>query len=105
MSEEKEAADSQERRYSELFKHVAQRHNVTLTETELDEIYTIVTGNRKLEICPVCETCGGPNVALDATARWDEKLGDWSLASMHDHAYCDDCDQTCFVKWVPVCKP
>jgi len=40
--EEKEATDSQERRYSELFKHMINNHNCVLTETELDDICRVV---------------------------------------------------------------
>lgn len=41
---------------------------------------------------PTCPKCGSHNIVKDAAARWDAATGDWTLASIHDHETCEDCD-------------
>lgn len=48
---------------------------------------------------PACSHCGGENVSVDATARWDRVAGDWSLTDTHDNAFCDDCDGETSLTW------
>jgi hypothetical protein len=42
---------------------------------------------------PTCADCGGDEISVDATARWDEDSQSWDLADTHDAYYCDDCDK------------
>lgn len=40
-----------------------------------------------------CERCKSPNVGRDAWACWDAMAQKWALRSIHDHAFCFDCDR------------
>ncbi len=51
---------------------------------------------------PVCNRCGGPNICIDAAARWDEDAGNWVVSSYFDDGHCDDCEDECQVDWVSV---
>lgn len=41
---------------------------------------------------PVCDRCGSDRVVRDASAHWDRHVGEWTLAGVHDYAFCDACE-------------
>lgn len=41
---------------------------------------------------PVCSKCGSHNIAWDASAVWNPETNKMELASTHDCATCQDCD-------------
>lgn len=49
-----------------------------------------------------CKYCGGENISIDATARWNVGAQQWEISALFDNSDCDDCggetivvDQTC----------
>lgn len=52
-----------------------------------------------------CTKCGGRNVSLDASARWDEIAQEWSLSGTQDQAYCDDCGGETSLREEPLDEP
>lgn len=40
----------------------------------------------------ICSTCGSTNVMRDAWATWDVAAQEWTLGSVFDQGYCDECD-------------
>ena len=52
---------------------------------------------------PVCNTCGGTGVQVDAWARWDVDAQRWVLHSTYEAAaICADCDIECSYTMKPV---
>lgn len=39
-----------------------------------------------------CPHCGGLDVGLDASARWNFKKQRWVLSGTNDNAWCRECD-------------
>ena len=51
---------------------------------------------------PVCNTCGGTDVRIDAWAAWDLPAQRWELHSTYDaHAICGDCGGGCSYSMKP----
>lgn len=38
-----------------------------------------------------CPVCGSPDVAIDATAKWDFETQDWTLSGTFDDRTCQTC--------------
>ena len=52
---------------------------------------------------PICNTCGGTAVRVDAWASWDTPAQHWELHSTYDAAaICADCDVECSFTMKPV---
>lgn len=52
---------------------------------------------------PVCNTCGGTGVRVDAWACWDTQAQCWELHSTYEAAaICADCDIECSFTMKPV---
>ncbi len=52
---------------------------------------------------PVCTTCGGTGVRIDAWARWDTRWQRWELHEICEAtAICADCDIECAYSMMPV---
>ena len=52
---------------------------------------------------PVCNTCGGTGVQVDAWASWDVDTQRWTLHSTYEAAaICADCDVECSYTMMPV---
>ena len=52
---------------------------------------------------PVCKTCGGTGVQVDAWAFWDVEAQRWALHSVYEAAaICADCDVECSYAMKPV---
>ena len=52
---------------------------------------------------PVCNTCGGTGVRVDARACWDTQAQRWELHSTYEPAaICADCDGECSFTMKPV---
>lgn len=51
----------------------------------------------------VCPHCGGTDIAVSATAWWDEEKQDWDY-SVDDGAddYCNECSNYVAGTWVPI---
>jgi hypothetical protein len=49
----------------------------------------------------VCAACKGKNVKRDAWAQWDPRNQFWEVKSIHDQAYCDDCDEETNLEEIP----
>jgi len=45
--------------------------------------------HRRIKKC--CKYCGGENVSIDATARWNVDAQAWELAELFNNSDCDDC--------------
>jgi len=56
----------------------------------------------KPPVRPVCGHCLSGNIAVDASARWDSELRDWSMSGVHDadEATCDDCQAERTILWL-----
>ena len=48
---------------------------------------------------PRCEICGGPNVTVDAQAKWDLVSQEWEVAYTYDDAFCEDCQSETHLDW------
>ena len=49
---------------------------------------------------PVCSSCGGDNVRVDAWAEWDEAQEVWTIHSTYpENSYCEDCASECTLEW------
>ena len=54
---------------------------------------------------PVCNTCGGTGVQVDAWACWDTQTQRWVLHSTYEAAaICADCDVECSYTMKPVAE-
>lgn len=52
---------------------------------------------------PVCRYCRSENVNVDATAVWSKTTNEWVLSGTHnDGSYCNACDETTKIDWIPV---
>ena len=52
---------------------------------------------------PVCNTCGGTDVQVDAWASWDVDTQRWELHSTYEaNAFCAECDGKCSYTMKPV---
>jgi hypothetical protein len=40
----------------------------------------------------VCKVCGSDNVVMDAWVKWNPEKDDWEIDSVHDTAFCYDCE-------------
>ena len=62
----------------------------------------LATGAR---LQPVCNTCGGTSVQVDAWACWDVDAQRWALHSTYEAAaICADCDVECSYTMKPVAE-
>ena len=50
----------------------------------------------------VCEKCGGNNIEVDATARWDVGRQDWVVEQALNNDYCYDCGEEVDADFKPV---
>ena len=48
---------------------------------------------------PRCRACGSEWVVKDAWACWNPESGLWELESVHDHAYCRQCERETTLAW------
>ena len=54
---------------------------------------------------PVCNTCGGTGVQVDAWASWDTHAQRWELHSVYEAAaICADCDVECAYAMKPLAE-
>lgn len=53
---------------------------------------------------PVCSACGSEDVTKDAWAEWDIEKQDWVLQNVYDDTFCQTCEESQKVNWLPV-KP
>ena len=54
---------------------------------------------------PVCTTCGGTGIRIDAWARWDTHWQRWELHELCETtAICADCDIECAYTMLPVAE-
>jgi len=54
---------------------------------------------------PVCGSCGGTRIEVDAWAVWDLEAKAWVLGSSDEaEAVCHDCNRKTFVEWRPLPK-
>ena len=54
---------------------------------------------------PVCNTCGGTTVQVDAWASWDTHAQRWELHSIYEAAaICADCDVECAYAMKPLAE-
>jgi len=52
---------------------------------------------------PVCASCGGEDVTIDATASWDTEAKEWTLLSTDEtNSWCEDCGGECSIDWIEV---
>ncbi len=61
-----------------------------------------VTGSEEPKI-PVCRTCGGVDVLLDAWAIWSVENQVWELGATFDNGFCNTCNgETRFFEWISI---
>ncbi len=40
----------------------------------------------------ICKECGSENVVMDAWVKWNPEKDDWEIDTVHDNAFCYDCE-------------
>jgi predicted RNA-binding Zn-ribbon protein involved in translation (DUF1610 family) len=56
----------------------------------IDE-HTLIEPDKACTTKPVCPKCGSDHIWIDAAARWDASISDWSLSGTHDTLGCQGC--------------
>lgn len=54
---------------------------------------------------PICSTCGGHDILLDAYAAWDPLKDEWVLNSTHENPVCETCKGECSWEFQEVTEP
>jgi hypothetical protein len=49
---------------------------------------TLIEPDRSSTTKPVCPKCGSDHIWIDAAARWNSSISDWSLSGTHDTLGC-----------------
>jgi hypothetical protein len=54
---------------------------------------------RRPKEIPICDYCGGVEVACDANAKWNPDRHEWDLHQVFDQMFCEECERDTEVTW------